>query len=118
MSSKFAALLVMCLGIAALGAWSVLLPVREWLAPERPRGAGQPDHGVAQAPSGPLPLARSLNLRFAQNVQPFVQRYCISCHGPTKLKAGLDLSRNSTVAAVVANTGHWELVLQRLQGEE
>src|SRR5262249_20593510 len=51
-------------------------------------------------------------------VQPFLKRYCFSCHGPKKQKADLDLSRDSTVAAVANNERQWGRVLERLQARE
>jgi hypothetical protein len=60
----------------------------------------------------------SLEGRFAARVRPFLERYCLSCHGPKKPKASLDLSRDSTVAAVAGNVRTWGLVLERLQAQE
>lgn len=68
--------------------------------------------GAREAP------AASLESRFASQVQPFLQRYCLACHGAKKPKGSLDLSRDSTVAAVVRNARQWERVLERLQAEE
>jgi hypothetical protein len=51
-------------------------------------------------------------------VQPFLERYCFSCHGSKKPKASLDLSRDATVSAIVNNPRQWELVLERLQARE
>jgi hypothetical protein len=64
-----------------------------------------------------LPADR-LERRFSTRVQPFLKRYCFSCHGPKKHKADLDLSRFSTVTAIATNARQWELVLERLQAEE
>jgi hypothetical protein len=60
----------------------------------------------------------SLERRFATEVRPFVERYCLSCHGPKKHKGDLDLSRDSTVAAVSGHPAQWQRVLERLQAEE
>ena len=62
--------------------------------------------------------ADSLENRFESQVQPFLQRYCLSCHGSKKPKGSLDLSRDATVAAIVRNARQWERVLERLQAEE
>jgi len=62
--------------------------------------------------------ADALEKRFATDVQPFLERYCFSCHGAKKQKAMLDLSRDVTVAAVAKNIRHWELVLDRLHAQE
>ncbi|HZT79407.1 MAG TPA: hypothetical protein VFA26_04275 [Gemmataceae bacterium] len=50
-------------------------------------------------------------------MQPFLRRYCFTCHGPKKHEAGLDLSRDVTVAAVASHAGQWQLVRERLQGK-
>ncbi len=60
----------------------------------------------------------ALEPRFATNVQPFLERYCFSCHGPNKQEAELDLSRDATVTAIAKNARHWDLVLERLQNQE
>jgi mono/diheme cytochrome c family protein len=59
-----------------------------------------------------------LERRFAAAVRPFLERHCHSCHGPKKPKAGLDLSRDVTVAAVAKNVRQWGMVLERLQAQE
>jgi hypothetical protein len=63
------------------------------------------------------PAAR-FERRFAAAVRPFLERYCHSCHGPKKPKAGLDLSRDVTVAAAARNVRQWGMVLERLQAQE
>jgi hypothetical protein len=51
-------------------------------------------------------------------VRPILERYCFCCHGPTKKKAALDLSRDATVTAVTNNTRQWGRVLERIEAEE
>lgn len=62
--------------------------------------------------------ADPLDDRFASQVKPFVERYCVSCHSGTKPKAALDLSRDLVVKAVVGNMRRWELVRERLHADE
>src|SRR5437764_1375310 len=60
------------------------------------------------------PAARagdSLELRFNEQVRPFVERYCVSCHGGRKPKGDFDLSRQPTVE-------QWGRVLERLRADE
>jgi hypothetical protein len=96
------------------------LPSGKESAPQKPaRGNG----GAEKKPvsrTGPAPAssAEPLERRFAAQVRPFLQRYCFSCHGPRKPKAGLDLSREGTVAAFASIDSPWELVLERLQTKE
>src|SRR5262245_56341524 len=59
--------------------------------------------------------AEDLQQRFSNKVQPFLQRYCISCHDSKKQKGMLDLSRDSTITAIVKNPRRWQLILERLQ---
>jgi hypothetical protein len=62
--------------------------------------------------------AAALQHRFATQVRPFLQRYCLSCHGAKKPKASLDLTADTTAAAVAKNVRQWEHVLQRLDADE
>jgi Protein of unknown function (DUF1592)/Protein of unknown function (DUF1588)/Protein of unknown function (DUF1585)/Protein of unknown function (DUF1587)/Protein of unknown function (DUF1595)/Planctomycete cytochrome C len=64
------------------------------------------------------PQADKFEQQFSTQVKPFLERYCVSCHGSKKPKAGLDLTRDATVNAIAKNERQWELVLQRLQAEE
>jgi hypothetical protein len=73
--------------------------------------AAQPKAKAAKEPD-------DLDKRFAKTVQPFLTRYCVSCHGDKKQEAALDLSRETSVAAVLKNMGVWEQVLDRLHAEE
>ncbi len=70
---------------------------------------------ILRSPAAP---ADSLDQRFQAQVQPFLKRYCLGCHGPTKPKAKLDLSRDATVAAVARHVRQWETVRDRLRAEE
>src|SRR5258708_5930991 len=62
--------------------------------------------------------ADALERRFTTDLQPFLERYCHSCHGVRKPKAQLDLSGYATVVSIVKNIRVWELVLERLQARE
>ncbi len=94
------ALVVAVAILAALGGWYVL-----HLAP-RARS-----HASAQT-------ADKLENRFAADVKPFVERYCLKCHGPNRPKGDLDLSRDATLAVVADNIRQWSRVLDRLQANE
>jgi len=43
---------------------------------------------------------KSLERRFADDVQPFLKTYCSSCHGEKKREAKLDFSGFSSLAVV------------------
>jgi len=64
------------------------------------------------------PAQLELEHRFTNTVRPFLETYCITCHGPERPKADLDLSPYSTMDAVVRDHPHWELVLEKLQAAE
>jgi len=54
--------------------------------------------------------APDLERQYRDTVQPFLQTYCVSCHGATKPKAGLDLS-------AVTDHRHWQAVREQLEAE-
>ncbi len=56
-----------------------------------------------------------LEIVFHRTMQPFLETYCVSCHGKETTKAELDLSLYTSVAGVSAGHAHWELVLERLE---
>src|SRR5262245_42388860 len=64
------------------------------------------------------PQGDKLEQQFSTQVKPFLERYCVSCHGAKKPKGGLDLTRDATVTAIAKNERPWELVLQRLPAED
>jgi hypothetical protein len=55
---------------------------------------------------------------FAETVRPFVGAYCIGCHSGSAPAAQFDLSRYSTMGAVVRGVDQWARVLDRLSGEQ
>ncbi|MFM9954119.1 MAG: DUF1592 domain-containing protein [Opitutaceae bacterium] len=69
----------------------------------------------AAAAVPPNPTPPGLEIAFHRTVQPFLETYCLSCHGKETTKADLDLSLYTNVARVTAGFTHWELVLERLE---
>ena len=59
-----------------------------------------------------------LESTFTRTVQPFVATYCIACHGGKAPAAMFDLRPYSSMAAVVNDYAHWNLVLERLTANE
>lgn len=49
---------------------------------------------------------------------PFVNRYCLDCHSGDNPKAKFDVSPYRQKSDVVADFGHWELILDMLQNKE
>src|SRR5262245_33353257 len=60
------------------------------------------------------PTDAELNRKFDETVKPFLAGYCLSCHGTANPAAGFDLKPYSTMQAVVADFGHWNVVLDKL----
>jgi len=58
-----------------------------------------------------------LELRFHSTVQPFLQTYCVKCHGQDETKADLNLTYPS-MAAVLKNSDRLADVLDKLDSEE
>jgi mono/diheme cytochrome c family protein len=59
-----------------------------------------------------------LERRFTQTVQPFLNKYCVGCHGGTSPAAQFDLRKYPDVSAVVHDYPHWALLLDRLNAKE
>jgi hypothetical protein len=74
--------------------------------------------GAASAAEKNLPPNASLDQQFSATVHPFLQTYCVTCHGKEKPEAELDLSPFSTVDSVINGFAHWELVLERMEAGE
>lgn len=69
----------------------------------------------ARGADGP---AAELEAHFDTKVRPFLQTYCIDCHGREKPEADLDLSGIRTMAELVRDGDRWELLQDRLTSEE
>jgi mono/diheme cytochrome c family protein len=55
---------------------------------------------------------------FTQTVRPFLETYCISCHGRQRPAAQFDLSGFTTMAALMQDGRRWSQMLERLKAEE
>jgi hypothetical protein len=60
----------------------------------------------------------NLEQQFTASVHPFVENYCVSCHGKDKAKAELDLTKYATMAAVTRDHPRWAQVLEKLTAAE
>ena len=83
-----------------IGLTLVLVPLN--LIGDDPRAPRRPTAGPARA-------------RFRDTVRPFLQTYCLECHGKEKPKGDLDLSAYPTLEAVAGTTSRWETVLEQLE---
>lgn len=70
--------------------------------------------GASQAPSARATSAGDLDRVFSRDVRPFLDKYCISCHGVNRLAAQFDLRPYLNTASVVKDFAHWQLVLDKL----
>lgn len=68
--------------------------------------------------AGAHAASADLERRFTQNVKPFLATYCNGCHANATPAAQFDLRPYSTMAAVVRDYAHWDLVLNRLKAGE
>jgi hypothetical protein len=59
-----------------------------------------------------------LEQQFAQTVRPFVQKYCVDCHGGDSPAAQFDLDSYTTVHSVVRDNARWALAAGRLTAKE
>jgi hypothetical protein len=64
------------------------------------------------------PEKTKLESQFSQSVHPFLDTYCISCHGKVKPKGDLDLSPFASIDSVAADPKRWQLVLDKLKAGE
>ncbi|MCA8991134.1 MAG: DUF1592 domain-containing protein [Planctomycetaceae bacterium] len=55
---------------------------------------------------------------YSGQVQPFLKRYCIDCHGPDEPEAMLDLSGFKTVEDVTSAHQVWLTILERVEAHE
>jgi hypothetical protein len=53
--------------------------------------------------------------RFRDTVRPFLEAYCLGCHGQDKPKGDLDLSAFTTAESVAKDLPRWDLVLEQLE---
>ncbi len=54
--------------------------------------------------------------RFRAEIRPFLEAYCIRCHGKDKPNGEMDLSAFTTVNSVAKDLARWDLVLEQLEG--
>jgi hypothetical protein len=59
-----------------------------------------------------------LGQKFTQTVRPFVNKYCVGCHGGETPAAQLDLRGYSTIDSVVRDDARWATVLEKLSAKQ
>ncbi|HEU5115820.1 MAG TPA: DUF1587 domain-containing protein, partial [Isosphaeraceae bacterium] len=61
--------------------------------------------------------AEAIDRTFQTTVRPFLETYCVSCHGAEKPKGDLNLSAFTTSESVAADLPRWALVQEQLDLE-
>jgi hypothetical protein len=56
--------------------------------------------------------------KFSSSVQPFLERFCLGCHGQEKQEAKLDLSGFASMTDGARSYRVWQMALERLEAEE
>src|SRR5579885_3282330 len=77
-------------------------------------GASTAADAPARGPGGP---AAELEARFREMVRPFLETYCLACHGKEEPKGDLDLSGFTTADSVAQDLPRWEAVLEQLEAK-
>ncbi len=72
------------------------------------------DHRAA-ADDRPDRAPGSVEARFRAECRPFLETYCVGCHGHDKPKGDLDLSAFTSADSVARDLPHWELVREQLE---
>lgn len=71
--------------------------------------------GDERKPPGPAAVAAPAAVRFRAEIRPFLEAYCIRCHGKDKPKGEMDLSAFTTPESVARDLARWDLVLEQLE---
>ncbi len=81
----------------------------------RPFASEPADDGTSSPARTRATATSPLERRFRDTVRPFVETYCLGCHGKEKPKGDLDLSAYTTADAVAKDLDQWEIVLEQLK---
>ncbi|MCO6459623.1 MAG: DUF1592 domain-containing protein [Pirellulaceae bacterium] len=73
---------------------------------------------VAAGPGRQAAADDSFGESFSTQVRPFLERFCLDCHGAVDPEAKFDLSPYTTVESIRRDLPHWNLVLKRLAAGE
>ena len=83
----------------ACGFVLALLAARPWSAADEPGS----------------PRTDAIDARFRSEVRPFLEAFCIGCHGKDDPEGDLDLASFTSAEAVAKDLPRWELVLEQLE---
>jgi hypothetical protein len=65
-------------------------------------------------PDRPNDAASRVEAGFRGTVRPFLETYCLRCHGPEKPKGEINLGAYATAESVAKDLPHWDLVVEQL----
>lgn len=69
--------------------------------------------------AGPAAPSRAeLEQKYTTVIRPFMQTYCVSCHGKEKPQAQLDLTSYGNMASVLKDYPHWFLLQEKLAAKQ
>ncbi len=103
--------------------WTQIATLREGAAPaapDKPAPASAPKPGTAAVPTPtPTPApGRGLTGSASTVLGPFVEKYCVSCHGPEKQKGKLRLDGLAFTPTQIDNYEQWQEVLAQIDLNE
>jgi hypothetical protein len=68
--------------------------------------------------SGAALTQATLETQFGRTVQPFLENYCVTCHGKEEPEAEMDLSGFTSMRAFIQDGRRWSQILERLEADE
>lgn len=108
-----------------IAAGTVGLPLFWFACSSTNPGAEAASSGPSAKPGAPAAAAhhaamtpKELEAGFKTTLQPYVQQYCLSCHGADDPEAELDLSKFDSFASVTKHASRWLEILDRVKAGE
>ena len=88
--------------------------LRPSTSPRSPLAGRQYPFDALRAPRAE-PAERDLERQFTATVRPFLDTYCVTCHGGTNPAAQFDMRGYTNLEAVTQDHARWALVLEKLE---
>ena len=101
-----------------LVAVAVLLAAASGMSGNAGSAPAQPAADVSRKPTDPGAEQARLAHAFGGTVRPFLDKYCVGCHGKDKPKGQVDLTAFADLDAVVRAHGQWGTILDVLNAGE
>jgi hypothetical protein len=71
--------------------------------------------GVPIHAAEPAPEKASVEAQFRETVRPFLETYCLRCHGREKPRGDMDMSGFTSAEAAAKDLARWALILEQLE---